>query len=176
MKIKGIIVGALSFIASLFALRSRPAEKRSYLEGHPLEALGDDLAEMIVKLDNKQLTGGQKFRSALMTLKAIAVQRGVEAADWALTELIEKEVTASRGDPLEQVIDQGLGTAQEVLRAVDVQAIANGDAATRDAAVSALKDKLIGEGKSWLLSTHTLNLLLAAAVSKIMGAPQDTVN
>lgn len=179
---KKILVGVLSFVSSLFTLRSAGGTATTttghpvYTDGDPWDALRADASEIIAKLMDRAIPGTDKFKSALKTLEAIAIQRGVEAVDWALTELIEKEVTTAKGDAIEQVLDEGLETARQVVISTDVKAIAFGNEDARDAAIAALKDKLIADGKSWLLAEHTLRLLIAAAVAKLMTPTPGAVN
>jgi len=123
------------------------------------------VAEKIVRdLMTGDLPGPARFEEARRRLIEEAVAEGIEWAEHALNLLIELEVTKAKGDAIEQILDEGLELAREVVNSVDTGFLA-GDSERRERAVNWLKMKLLKEGKQWLTSTHLLNLLIEAAVA-----------
>lgn len=152
-----MLKGLLKFLAGVFAGRT----------GDVVEALENDVREIVARLMDSNLSGPERFRAAMETLKAIAAQKGIDAVDHALALLIEMEVTQQKGDSLEQYLDEEvLGTVREVIQSVDAQALV-GNEERRNAALAELKARFIAAGKTHLLWDHALNLLIELAVSNI---------
>lgn len=120
--------------------------------------------EIINGLMDSELSGTERFKDAFQKIKEAAIEQGIKTADHAIEMLIEFEVTRANDDPLETIFDEGLGAAREVIQAINISGLA-GNAERKAAAVEQLTEKLKSEGKEWLLSTRTLNLLIVAAVS-----------
>jgi len=124
------------------------------------------IVEAIVRelMGRVDLTGAQKFKLARAMIIERAAEEGLEYADHAINLAIEWEVTKARGDPIEQILDEGLELARAIVKKVSAGDLA-GDEERRDRAVYLLKTRLLREGKNWLTSAHTLNLLVEAAVA-----------
>lgn len=152
-----ILKGILKFFGFVFAGRT----------GDIVEVLEADVRQIVARLMDSALSGPERFRAAMDTLKAIAAQKGINAADHALALLIEMEVTQQKGDNLEQFLDEEvLGTVREVIQSVDASALV-GNEERRNAALAELKARFIAEGKTHLLWDHALNLLIELAVANI---------
>jgi len=149
-----IFFGLIRFFASIFKGRT----------GAVVEAL-QPLAEKIVgELMDSDLSGPERRTKAEETLKLAAIEAGLKEADHAIGLLIELEVTKAKGDPLEQVLDEGLEAARQVVKSINASDL-SGDAERRAAALAKLTADFLAAGKNWLCTTHTLNLLIEAAVS-----------
>ena len=155
MSIFGKIFGGLIWIFALI-FKGRTGEIIAELKSVGQEIVGD--------LMDSDLPGTERFKVAFQKIKEAAIEQGIEAADHAIEMLIELEVTKANDDPLEKIFDEGLEAAREVIQSINASDLA-GNAERKAAAVEQLIERLKSEGKEWLLSTRTLNLLIAAAVS-----------
>jgi len=155
MSIFGKIFGGLIWIFALI-FKGRTGEIIAELEpvGH----------EIVSGLMDSEKPGTERFKEAFQKIKEAAIEQGIETADHAIEMLIEFEVTKANDDPLESILDEGLESAREVIQSINASDLA-GDAERKAAAIEQLTEKLKSEGKEWLLSTRTLNLLIVAAVS-----------
>jgi len=155
MSIFGKIFGGLIWIFALI-FRGRT--------GEIIAELKPVAQEIVATLMDSDLPGAERFKVAFQKIKEAAIEQGIETADHAIEMLIEFEVTKANDDPLEKIFDEGLESARKVIQSINASDLA-GNAERKAAAVEQLTEKLKSEGKEWLLSTRTLNLLIAAAVS-----------
>lgn len=149
-----IFKGIFKFLCLIFAGRT----------GQILPNLKPIAQEMVGSLMDGELSDKNKFRAAYHKILGAAIEQGIETADHAIGLAIEWEITEAKDDPLEKVLDEGLGVAREVVSSIDSSDFV-GDDARHWAAFDELRKKLITEGKTWLTSTHTLNFLIQAAVA-----------
>ena len=124
------------------------------------------IAEAIVKdLENTELSGQERFETAFETLVNYAIKRGLEEADHAINLAIEYSVSSTRGDNIKRVFDEGLELARETIAEVGQLAI-DSDMDKKLEAAEQLRMKLTYDMKEWLVSTHTLYLLIEAALAE----------
>jgi len=154
---------ALSFIGKIFGFLGR------LFKGH-----AGDIAQALAPLAQQAVTGLLKNdrpflevkREAFVGLQALALARGLRAADHLLNYLIAVEITKAAGDPLEAIIDDGLEAARQAVLSVEKAGKNVEDAPKFSEAWVRLRQELHAQGKSWLTGDRMINLLIETAVRK----------
>lgn len=119
------------------------------------------------------MSGSQKFETALAVLAGHAAKKGKKFINHAARLLIEMELTEAKGDDLEKIVDEGLEAARLAVEAVNESDLANmvkphlKDGARRFAAVEKLRKDLIAVGKTRLTKSRILHVLIELAVASI---------
>jgi len=152
--LSSIIFGIIHLIAAIFKGRT----------GNIIEKLTPVARDVVGGLMDSDMSGPDKFEEAKKSILAAAVEQGLEAADHAIGLLIEMEVTRAKGDALEEILDNGLEAAREIISSINASDLTS-SSARRAEAFSRLKVALIDKGKELFTKEHTLNLLIEAAVS-----------
>jgi len=156
MSIFGKIFGGLIWIFALI-FKGRT--------GKVIDNISSIVVAVVASLLNSDLSGPERFKEAFKRIKNAALAAGLETADHAIEVAIEFEVTEAHGDPLEQILDEGLGIARETVQTVARESEGMDDETRFSLAFDRLKEELLSRGKEWLTKDRTINLLVRAAVA-----------